>query len=49
MLIFGPRHRNRVLRIYVKHYNQQRPHRGLQLWAPERAAPVAEVDSVPDL
>jgi hypothetical protein len=49
MLIFGPRHRNRVLRIYVKHYNQQRPHRGLQLWAPERAAPVAEADSVPHI
>jgi transposase InsO family protein len=49
LLIFGPRHLDRVLRIYVEHYNQQRPHRGLQLWAPERAAPVAAAESVPDI
>jgi putative transposase len=48
-LILGRRHLDRVLASYSSHYNQQRPHRGLQLWAPERAAPVAEVDSVPDL
>jgi hypothetical protein len=48
MLIFGPRHLDRVLRIYLEH-NQQRPHRGLQLWAPERAAPVAAAEGVPDI
>jgi hypothetical protein len=30
-LIFGPRHLDRVLRIYLEHYNQQRPHRGLHI------------------
>ena len=28
---------------------EARPHRGLQLLAPESAAPVEEVDSVPDI
>ena len=41
LLIFGARHLDRVLRTCVKHYNQKRPHRGLQLLAPESAAPVA--------
>ena len=49
LLIFGPRHLDRVLRIYVEHYNQKRPHRGLQLLTPESAAPIAELDSVPDI
>jgi putative transposase len=49
LLVLGPRHLDRVLRTYVKHYNQKRPHRGLQLVAPESAAPVAELDSVPDI
>ena len=47
LLILGPRHLDRVLRIYVEHYSQKRPHRGLQLLAPESAAPVTELDSVP--
>jgi putative transposase len=49
LLILGPRHLDRVLRIYVEHYNRKRPHRGLQLWAPESAAPVEEVGVVPDI
>jgi putative transposase len=49
LLILGPQHLDRVLRGYLAHYNQRRPHRGLQLWAPESAAPVEEVDSVPDI
>ena len=49
LLILGPGHLDRVLRIYVEHYNQKRPHRGLRLLAPESAAPVEEVDSVPDV
>ncbi|WP_207799391.1 integrase core domain-containing protein [Candidatus Cryosericum septentrionale] len=48
LLVLGPRHLDRVLRIYVEHYNQKRPHRGLQLLARESAAPVEAVDSVPD-
>jgi putative transposase len=35
LLIAGDRHLHRVLRTYVNHYNQQRPHRGLDLKAPE--------------
>jgi putative transposase len=31
LLIFSPRHLEHVLRIYIRHYNQQRPHRALQL------------------
>ncbi len=34
MLIFGRRHLERVLREYVTHYNQQRPHRGIELEVP---------------
>ena len=48
-LILGPRHLDRVLRTYVKHYNQKRPRRGLRLLAPESAAPVAEVSVVPHI
>ena len=35
LLIFSRRHLERVLKIYVRHYNQQRPHRALQLQPPE--------------
>ncbi len=34
MLIRGRRHLERVLDEYVRHYNDQRPHRGLQLRPP---------------
>jgi putative transposase len=33
------RHLARVLRIFVEHYNTQRPHRALKLHAPQRAEP----------
>jgi len=36
LLIFSRRHLERVLRVYVSHYNRQRPHRSLQLQAPEQ-------------
>jgi putative transposase len=29
LLILGPRHLDRVLRIYIDHYNTERPHRAL--------------------
>jgi putative transposase len=35
LLIAGERHLHWVLRTYVNHYNRQRPHRGLDLTAPE--------------
>src|SRR6266508_2445693 len=34
-LVLGRRHLLRLLRAYVPHYNQQRPHRGLALAVPE--------------
>ena len=34
ILIVGHRHLERVLRHYVGHYNQQRPHRGIDLSVP---------------
>jgi putative transposase len=35
LLIFSRRQLERVLRVYVRHYNEQRPHRALELEAPE--------------
>ena len=35
LLILSRRHLERVLKIYIRHYNHQRPHRALQLQAPE--------------
>jgi putative transposase len=34
VLIYGRRHLERVLRVYVSHYTEQRPHRGLDLATP---------------
>jgi len=43
ILLTGPRHLERVLAVYVEHYNTVRPHRALQLAAPLDAGepPVA--------
>jgi putative transposase len=49
LLILGPRHLDRILRIYVQHYNRRRPHRGLDLQVPESLAPVEAADGVPDV
>jgi len=35
LLILNRRHLERVLRVYVDHYNTQRPHRGLELRPPD--------------
>ncbi|HZK51888.1 MAG TPA: integrase core domain-containing protein [Actinomycetota bacterium] len=54
--IFSGRHLERVLKIYIRHYNRHRPHRALQLQAPEQeefertplsvdAGCVGEIDS----
>ena len=37
LLILGRRHLERVLRVYVDHYNTHRPHRALELLPPQRA------------
>ena len=49
LLILGPRNLDRVLRIYMQHYNRRRPHRGVELQVPEPLVPVAEADGVPDI
>jgi putative transposase len=43
LLIVGRRHLEQVLRIYVKHYNEHRPHRALGLEAPDPLAGLAVV------
>jgi putative transposase len=35
LLIFNRRQLERILRVYIRHYNQQRPHRALDLQAPD--------------
>ena len=40
LLVFGRRHLERVLRVYVRHYNGHRPHRALGLTPPDRAVDV---------
>jgi putative transposase len=40
LLIVGRRHLERVLAVYVRHYNAHRPHRALGLAPPDRSAPV---------
>ena len=35
ILVLGERHLERILKEYVRHYNKERPHRGLSLETPE--------------
>src|SRR3990170_443551 len=46
-LVLGRRHLDRILRRYERHYNEQRPHRGLDLAAPDGAGAVPT--GLPDL
>ena len=39
LLILNRRHLDRVLRVFVEHYNTQRPHRALQLQPPQPREP----------
>jgi putative transposase len=43
-LVLGRHHLDAILRDYVRHYNQHRPHRGLRLQVP---APVSAMTSAP--
>ena len=43
LLIVGRGHLEQVLRVYVEHYNRHRPHRALQLEAPDRPAGLTVV------
>jgi len=36
LLIFGRHQLEHVLRVYIRHFNQQRPHRALDLQPPDR-------------
>jgi putative transposase len=40
LLIVGRRHLERVLRVYVRHYNEHRPHRALGLVPPDQSSLV---------
>jgi putative transposase len=44
MLIFGQRHLRHVLAEYVKHYNESRPHRSLDLSPPRPPGTVIDLD-----
>ena len=39
LLVIGQGHLDRILRVYVEHYNQHRPHRALRLKPPDPARP----------
>ncbi len=41
LLILNRRHLERVLRVFVEHYNMQRPHRALELQPPEPGKPLS--------
>jgi putative transposase len=43
LLIVGRGHLEQVLRVYVKHYNRHRPHRALELEAPDRPSGLTVV------
>ncbi len=45
ILFLGQRHLERVLRSYVRHYNEHRPHRSLELSAPLQHPPTRQVSA----
>ncbi len=45
LLIFGERHLRWTLREYLRHYNAERPHRGLALETPEPGVAVTASSS----
>ena len=49
LLILNRRHLERVLRVYVDHYNRARPHRGLGLRTPDDRSIRPPLDRVPDV
>ena len=42
ILIVGRRNLERVLRVYVRHYNEHRPHRALGLVPPDRSTSIPQ-------
>jgi putative transposase len=49
LLIFGPRHLEYVLREFVQHYEEARPHQGLGQRTPRQQAPTAASETGPVL
>jgi transposase InsO family protein len=47
VMILGPRHLEHLLTTYVKHYNEERPHRSLGLEPPGGAQPVRALSPHP--
>ena len=45
VFILSERHLQSVLNTYVNHYNQERPHRGLELQIPEGGPPVRHINA----
>jgi putative transposase len=43
LLILNRRHLERVLRVYVHHYNRERPHRALDLRPPESQPAAGQI------
>ncbi len=48
VMVLGARHLERVLSTYVKHYNEERPHRGLGLRSPGGSSPLRVLSSEPN-
>ncbi len=47
LLVLGPRQLERVLRVYVEHYNRERPHRALAMNPPIPLKPDAPLAAGP--
>jgi putative transposase len=47
LLIFSRRQLERVLRVYVRHYNERRPHRALGLQAPDPSLTMPSIRGDP--
>jgi putative transposase len=47
VMVLGPRHLEHLLSVYVKHYNEERPHRGLGLRPPGGSPPLRVLGSTP--
>jgi putative transposase len=48
-LVLGRRHLDHVLPSYARHYNAERPHRGIALRVPDRQSHVLPVETVPEI
>jgi transposase InsO family protein len=48
-LILGRRHLDHVLASYARHYNAERPHRGIALRVPDKQSHVDPVETVPEI